>query len=198
MGNVAGVRTSLGVSGMPFYFESLNYPAAPPPHLEDSVNLGVSRLSAEVNYVNQTCPYAPIVLIGHSQGAMVVSHLLTGATVPALTTSAKNNIRAVALFGDPQYRTGMLTNFVNQPNNGLLSQSLTFPKSSLASYRYWGWPYGATTAEGWVYKVREYCLAGDFFCQSNPNDSSYAIHNSYGQFAGGVAGWIQFLLTDSN
>ena len=178
---VAPIRSALiNVPDMPFYFLSLAYPATAA--LSPSIEDGRLKLIAELNYINQTCPYAPIILAGHSQGAQVISKVLTGAATSPLgapfnlTPAAKANIRAVVLYGDPFYESGKLTNYPNRPKNGLLSTIPYTQKNSLATYNYLGWPAGSNSQQT-VYKVREFCNIGDFFCQSNPGDSSYAIHN---------------------
>lgn len=191
---VAAVRSSLiGVPDMPFYFLGLNYPATSV--LAPSIQDGVSKLQAEINYISQTCPYAPVILVGHSQGASVISNMLTG--VNTLTPAAKESIKDVILFGDPYYNSGKVTNYPNRPNNGLFSQIPYTAKNPLANYRYWGYPAGSS-AQQWIYRVREYCNIGDYFCQSNPGDSNFAIHNAYDQYASSVAGWIQYTLTNPN
>ncbi|MCS3442212.1 cutinase family protein [Microbacterium phyllosphaerae] len=188
---VAALRSSLiNLPDMPFYFLGLNYPASPV--LQPSIQQGVSTLIWELNYINEKCPYAPIILAGHSQGAAVISHML--ASPGFLKPEAKAGIRNVVLFGDPEYKTGMVTNVANKPNNGLLSAQLLFPKTALADYKYWGYPEDSNV-EQWLYKVREYCNAGDYFCQSNFADSDFTIHNQYKQYAPGAAKWIQYTLT---
>lgn len=190
------LRTSLiGVNDMPFYFLSLNYPAKAVPY-STSVDAGRSTLIKELNYLATACPGAPIVLIGHSQGAQVISSVLTGPGVGSggifgVSTAALNQIAAVTLYGDPTYEPNKVTNYLNPPKYGLL-MSTVYPKSDLANHRYWGYPMGGSGA-GWVYKVREYCKTGDFFCQSNVGDSSYAIHNSYAGYASNARDFIVYM-----
>ncbi|PRA81349.1 cutinase family protein [Microbacterium sp. MYb66] len=199
---VAPIRTALAnVPGMKFYFLSLAYPATGV--LSPSIQDGKAKLISELNYITTTCPYAPIILAGHSQGAQVISQVLqdtvnfpSGAPV-GLNPRTKANIQNVVLYGDPYYESGKATNYPNRPKNGLLSTVPYTKKNPLATYSYLGWPAGGSSQQT-IYKVREYCNIGDFFCQSDPADSNYAIHNSYGQNANSVAGWIQYTLTSQD
>lgn len=191
---VAPVVTGLyNLPDMPFYFESLAYPALPT--LGPSIQDGVAKLTAELNYVAQTCPYSPIVLAGHSQGAAVITQTLTTSLL--LSATAKANIRNVVLYGDPYYQRGLITNYPDRANNGALWDPMVQNKVRLADYKYWGWPAGGNS-EAWIYKVREYCNIGDYFCQNNTADSGFVIHNSYAQYANSVTGWIQYSMTDAN
>ncbi|MBO9626651.1 MAG: cutinase family protein [Microbacterium sp.] len=194
---VAPIVTDLINSGdMPFYFESLAYPATSV--LGQSIDDGVAKLTAELNYIAQTCPWAPIILAGHSQGASVISRTLAGPNIALLSADAKAAVSSVVLYGDPFYETGRITNYPDRPNNGAFwDPTDIYDKSKLADYRHWGYPAGSST-QTWLYRVREYCNIGDYFCQNNKADSSFVIHNSYIQYATAVTGWITYTLTDFN
>ncbi|WP_372468183.1 hypothetical protein ACCO44_02525 [Microbacterium maritypicum] len=48
-------------------------------------------------------------------------------------------------------------------------------------------------------KIRSYCATGDFFCQNNPGDGNFAIHNSYGKTTTTIAAnWIRYMISDFN
>ena len=196
-GRLAGATTD----PMPFYFESLNYPAAKGTGLIASVAAGRNTLVMELNWLSNQCGsiLPAVVLAGHSQGAMVITQALSAFVdgSPNLTSKAKTMIRAVALFGDPNYSNTDPFNAPGSPSVQPLLHRVAGTSTELAAYKYMGWPQ-ASKAKGWVYKIREYCLAGDLFCQSGTSPRAESIHNSYAPSKTGQAQlWIDYMLSSS-
>lgn len=189
--------------GYPTYFESLNYPAAGGVNYASSVTTGVNSLVAELNWLSTQCSHLPaVILAGHSQGAQVILDALGWAAFPSgphLTDSAKNMVRAAAVFGDPTYLPNQPYNdpYVHAPHNGLFPRNLTVAGWLAQDYSFQGWPMGAN-GPGTVYKIRSWCFSGDYFCQADFSDSNYTIHNSYIDLTMTQArDWIDFLLADN-
>ncbi|WP_336501427.1 cutinase family protein [Microbacterium paraoxydans] len=158
------------------------------------MNANRAKLVEEINYVNQQCPYSPIVLAGYSQGADVV---LTALTVmpnqPNITSAARANIKAVPVFGDPTFLPNKGYNDVYAGTG--LGVNPRLNTADLDAMKYWGWPQGATTQQGWVYKIRSYCKSYDYFCQSNPTNNGMLIHGTYSVTMASAVSWVQFMLT---
>lgn len=171
-------------SPLPMYVASLNYPAGKASY-PFSVATGRTNLVNELNSLAEQCRYPAFFLAGFSQGASVVLESLlkwnNQGAAPNLSAKAKNAIRAVVAFGDPNFAVKQAFNAPGAPTDrgGRLGQRNSNSNAELASYRYWGWPPGGS-GQGWVYKIRSYCYPGDAFCNT-ANDSNYTIHNSYGK-----------------
>lgn len=185
---------------MPFYFESLNYPATAA-NYSQSVAIGSANLINELNWLANACgTYIPaVVLVGHSQGAHVISDALGGGqwpNGPTLSAKAKNIINGVVFLGDPQYWPTDSWNAPYSPQGyGVFQRNLNV-STQLATYRYWGWSQGSSNPNpSWQPKIRSYCAAGDFFCQNNPGDANFTIHNSYkNTTALTAANWLEYRL----
>lgn len=201
---IAPLRNLVDDNVYPVWSASLNYPAST--NYEASVSAGADTLTTELNYLASACgPYSPgFVLAGHSQGADVIARALSWGNWPngvQLSQDAKNKIKAVVFYGDPRFYPGDTWNAPGSPSQQGLMPRNAILKEELKTYRFWGWPQGSTNpSPTWVSKIRSYCYAGDFFCQNNPNDSGFAIHNSYGSSTqtSKATSWIDYMLTDSN
>ena len=195
-GALQPLRNLLPSTDIPYYAESLAFDATGGAPYPTVVNAGRDMLVQEINWLNAQCPWSPIILAGHSMGADVVLSALQNQAIGSnLTTSARAQVYAAAVFGDPTYKP---YKGYNAPGNG--TNAGVFPRANTADLegmRTWGWQYG-TAAEGWVYKVRSYCRAGDFFCQSNTADSNFVIHNNYSTQEADAFKWIEFMLTSAN
>jgi len=204
---VASLYTQVVGTGIPYYSASLNYPASGGANYSSSVETGVNTLVAELNWLATQCgSVLPIVILaGHSQGAQVILDALSWATFPygtELTPNAKKMIRAVAVFGDPTY---LPNRSINAPMSASGVAHGIFPRNLIladslenSDYSFYGYPYGEH-GMGTVYKIRSYCLAGDFFCQSDLSDSNFAIHNSYASPTTGAVinatNWITYMIS---
>lgn len=171
---------------VPVYAEAINYPAVildwsnpQSQNYVNSVNIGVSNLRAEIESLASSCPHTNIVLAGYSQGAHVITRVLSDATAPAfphtpLTPNARAHITAVALFASPSFTPGETYNWSGSgAGRGIFSE----PAGSLGGYTKVAWIAPAYSTKAPLTKVRSYCLPGDMFCQGNA--SGYSIHGSY-------------------
>lgn len=192
---VGQLKSYVAMTDVPFFFESLNYPADGA-SLPASVEQGRLTLIDELNWLATQCTYPPaVVLAGHSQGAWVIMDALDG--FGGLSTAAYNSIKAVALFGDPTYVSNRPYDAAgNGSNSGMFYRQDT---SAQEGMRYWGWPQGSSNPNPtWVYKIRSWCFSGDFFCQNNAGDSNYSIHNSYKYYMSDPASWVNYMVTSAN
>lgn len=118
---------------------------------------GARTLIDTLNVQAQACPEQRFVLLGYSQGALIVGDALAspdtrlvGQAVGEITTDASERIRAIVFYGNPRFNGGEPYNAgsFSAAANGLLPR----PKDSLKAY------------EG---RIRDYCVARDFVCQSS-------------------------------
>jgi pimeloyl-ACP methyl ester carboxylesterase len=171
---------------VPIYTEAIAYPAvivnwANPvdQNYVNSVNAGMANLRNEIEDLAARCPSTNIVLAGYSQGAHVVTRVLSSAAAAAypttpLSANARAHIKAVVLFGSPAFTPNEPYNWSGSGGGrGLFAD----PAGSLAPYRTLTWLAPAYSAKGYMPIVRSYCLPGDMFCQGNAN--GLAIHGSY-------------------
>jgi hypothetical protein len=197
------LMNNIGASDLPMFHAGLVYPAGGADYFS-SVDIGAMNLVNELNYLSTLCGvYAPsVVLLGHSQGAAVVLKALADPVVGAgsLTSAARAMIRAVIVYGDPQFT-------VNQPINSVFSESYANGRfggrsqgelDNLANwYRVWWWPQGSSNPnKQWVYRIRSYCLSNDYWCATG---GSMDVHNSYASnFTGDAWNFIYYMMTSSN
>ncbi|WP_336662054.1 cutinase family protein [Leucobacter sp. USHLN154] len=133
----------------------LDYPADT--DVKEGGTLGVRTLIDVLNVQADACPAQRFVLLGYSQGALVVGDGLAepearmvGATVGTVAEEALERVLAVVFYGDPrfvgaeEYNVGSF----DPETDGLLPR-----------------PEGALDAV--EERVRDYCVAGDFICQSS-------------------------------
>lgn len=155
----------------------LKYPA------DTDVNLGgeegARRLIDTLNVQTQACPDQEFVLLGYSQGALVVGDALSGSEfrlvgqdVGEITPEARDRIIAVVFYGNPRF-VGLEPYNVGSfnPNvNGILPR----PEGSLEDYED---------------RLRDYCVATDFVCQSsfNLNDDGHVSYYINGMQQDGAA-----------
>jgi Cutinase len=150
---------------IPVYTEAIKYPASwlnpgtQTPTYINSVAAGVKALIGELNNLSGACPHTLIWLAGHSQGAQVIGEALDSNHLKSIHTAARNNLRGVALTGDPTYRPGESIDASGDgTTNGLFA---SFRKAhSLDGFRALN-PKGKA-----VLDVRSYCKPGDLFCQT--------------------------------
>lgn len=133
----------------------LNYPADT--NVKEGSTVGVRMLIDTLNVQASQCTAQGFVLLGYSQGALVVGDSLSdpeermvGATVGVLSDPAAAQIRAVVLYGDPRFVGNAAYNAgtFNPSMSGLMPRD----EGSLDSY-----------AE----RLRDFCAAADFICQSS-------------------------------
>jgi Cutinase len=187
-GGLGGPIASLVVSAsadpvLPFYVEALAYPAVALDYLNQqaptylaSVNIGAANLRAEIENLASTCPYSNIILAGYSQGGDVIDLVLRGAG-GSLSTSAKNHLSAVVMFGSPKFHGGEVWNAPGSgTGNGIFG---AFPHPEYSSYTKLAWLPPDYSHQGQKTIIRSYCYPGDEFCQSNFSSNGAQIHSSY-------------------
>lgn len=135
----------------------LDYPANG--DIKDGATLGIRTLIDTLNQQAKLCAEQRFVLLGYSQGALLIGESLItperrllGATVGELTLAASLNIAAVALYADPRFvgSDPFARGTFDPDTNGLLERS----EGALAEY-----------AE----RIVSYCVADDFVCQASPS-----------------------------
>ena len=140
---------------------------------------GVRALIDTLNIQAQECPAQDTVLLGYSQGAMVIGDALTasedrmvGATAGVITPEAVEHIRAVVLYGNPRFNAGepYSVGSFSAETDGLLPR-----------------PDGALSAI--EQQVRDYCVAFDMVCQSSfhASEEAHLEYFSNGMQADGAA-----------
>lgn len=132
----------------------LDYPADT--DVKEGGTRGVRVLIDTLNVQADACPEQRTVLLGYSQGAMVIGDALVapaermiGATVGALTAEARDRVLAVVLYGDPRFEG-------DEPFNvGTFDPSLNgiMPRAE-----------GALDA--FADRISDFCVAGDVVCQT--------------------------------
>lgn len=137
----------------------LDYPADT--DVKEGGTRGVRVLIDTLNVQATECPDQRTVLLGYSQGAMVIGDALVppedrmiGATVGDLTDVARENVLAVVLYGDPRFDGDEEFNIgtFDTQLNGIMPR----PEGVLDDF-----------AE----RIRDFCVAGDFVCQTTLNVS---------------------------
>ena len=131
----------------------LEYPAAG--EVKESSTVGVRMLIDTLNVQSEACEEQRFLLLGYSQGALVVGdallpaeHRIVGATVGAVSDGAADRILAIVLYGDPRFVGAEPYNIGNYDHetNGLLPRS----EGALGVF---------------ADRLRDYCVARDFICQ---------------------------------
>lgn len=132
----------------------LDYPADT--EINAGGTLGARTLVDTLNVQAEACPDQFTVLLGYSQGALVVGDALSepetrlvGANVGELTDAATERVLAVVLYGNPRFVGSDPTGYgtFDPDLNGLLPR----PPGSF---------------EAFEDRLRDFCVADDFICQS--------------------------------
>jgi hypothetical protein len=143
----------------PVTIVGLNYPASA--NFASSSRAGVAELR---RLIGAERAGACLVLLGYSQGAIVV-----GDALAALGSADAAKVRAVAMFGDPRF------NSAEPYNVG------TFAKNSAGVNRR---PTGQLST--FASRIQNYCNGGDTVCQGSGARGS-GSHVDYDKFAGQAA-----------
>lgn len=147
--------------------EDIDYPAGT--DVKEGSTRGVRVLIDTLNVQAKACPTQRFILLGYSQGALVIGDALAdpdsrmvGATVGQVSEPAAGRVLAIVMFGDPRfvgteaYNSGTYDSTLN----GILPR----PESSLSQYED---------------KIRDFCVAGDFVCQSSLSGVDETPHTEY-------------------
>jgi hypothetical protein len=160
-GVARSVSTRLGGQTSTYH---VNYPASW--DFLGSVPKGVTDLVRHMNDQAARCPDQKFVLLGYSQGAMVIGDALaapadrTFGPGDVLSGDAASSVAAVVWFGDPRFRSGESYNAGN-PSSGANG---VYPRRQ-----------GALSA--FSDRIRDYCASGDPVCQSG--SVNYVAHAGY-------------------
>lgn len=155
----------------------LDYPADT--DVNEGGTIGTRTLIDILNVQADSCPDQRFVLLGYSQGALVVGDALAdaearmvGSTVGTVSEEALTRVLAVVLYGDPRFVGDEKYNVgtYDPEVDGLLPR-----------------PEGALTAVST--KLRDYCVEGDFICQSSLdfNEEPHIEYYSNGMQGEGAA-----------
>jgi hypothetical protein len=157
-------RIRSGLAGRNVTVYDTVYPAQP--SFNTSAPQGVRDLVNHVNQEAQQCPNQRFVLLGYSQGGLVVTDALLppsarayNTTTPTLSSAATSRIAAVGTYGSMRFTAGESFNAGNPEANR---------QSMLPRQR------GALNA--YADRIIEYCYQGDWVCQ---NTGSFITHLMY-------------------
>jgi hypothetical protein len=132
---------------------NLDYPATS--EMEKSGTEGVRKLIDTLNVQSKHCPSEKFVLLGYSQGAMVIGDALddsdqrsVGRGTGKVDDNAVSAISAIVLYGDPRFRGSAPSNVgdFDAEANGLV------PRKEGALQQFAG-------------RMQSFCVSSDFICQ---------------------------------
>lgn len=152
----------------------LDYPAS---WESGSEAAGVNRLVAVLNAQSAQCPAMRTVLLGYSQGAMVVGDALSAPDARfnedngyELSPAARGHIVAVELYGDPRFRAdaAYAAGDFDRAVNGILGARRAADFGEIA---------GRTVS---------FCTARDFACQAGGETEPHGSYAANGMLDNGV------------
>lgn len=144
----------------------VDYPAGT--DVKEGATVGVRVLIDTLNVQTENCPEQEFVLLGYSQGALIVGDALVdpesrlvGATVGALMANVAERIVAIVLYGNPRFVGGEAFNAgsFDPQLNGILPR----PLGSLDAY---------------ADRIVDFCVKKDFVCQGSL-DLDEKAHQTY-------------------
>ena len=147
--------------------EDLDYPADT--NVNAGATLGVRTLIEIVNLQAATCPEQRFVLMGYSQGAMVIGDALSapadrlvGGTAPEIDADAAERVNAVVFYGNPRFAGAESFDFgsFSAERDGLLPRR----EGALAAFSE---------------RIRDFCVADDFICQARTSELDEMGHVEY-------------------
>ena len=157
-------RIRTGLTGMSVSVYDVRYPAQP--SFATSAPQGVTDLVNHVNAEAVSCPNQRYVLLGYSQGGLVVGDSLVAPsgrayrqTGPTLSAAAASRIEAVGMYGSMRFTGGEPYNAGN--HNPARSSALPRPRGALNAY---------------ADRIIDYCYDNDWVCQ---NTGSFITHLGY-------------------
>ncbi len=136
---------------------NLKYPAST--DVNEGGTYGARLLLDTLNVQAEECPDQSFVLLGYSQGALIIGDALSqpderlvGATVGELSDEAASRVVAVVLYGNPRFSGGEIYDYgsFDDQVGGIL-------------------PRTPGTLSNFAERIRDYCVAKDFICQSSLN-----------------------------
>ncbi|MDA3146146.1 cutinase family protein [Leucobacter sp. UCMA 4100] len=155
----------------------LDYPADG--NIKESATIGIRMLVDTLNQQADLCPDQHTVLLGYSQGALVVGEALQGPegrligeTVGVVDEEASERISAVVLYADPRFVGS--DPFGEGDYSPEVSGLLARAEGSLDDY---------------ASRAKSFCVADDFICQSQRslNEEGHVAYYSNGMQQDGAA-----------
>ena len=134
---------------------NLKYPAST--DVNEGGTYGARLLLDTLNVQAEECPDQSFVLLGYSQGALIIGDALSqpderlvGATVGELSDEAASRVVAVVLYGNPRFSGGEIYDYgsFDDQVGGIL-------------------PRTPGTLSHFADRMRDYCVTKDFICQSS-------------------------------
>ncbi|KAH7176111.1 carbohydrate esterase family 5 protein [Dactylonectria macrodidyma] len=170
-------------------YEDVIYPATDETST-DSYHEGISNATIQLTAYANACPDAKIVLIGYSQGAMVIGDMLAGGgdggnilgnyTLPTIDPETiGSRVTGLVMYGDPRHTPDQIYNV----GNGTYSVTGKYPRAN----------YQVTTLENYASRYHDYCNAGDPVCASGDNIAAHLQYASIWDEA--AAAWVKFIVT---
>ena len=133
----------------------LDYPAST--EVKDDASVGVITLAKTLNQQAAACPFQRFVLLGYSQGALVIGDALVdpemrivGTYAERLSEAARERVAAVVFYGDPRFVGTEPFNrgYFNPDIDGILARS----EGALDPY---------------ADRLADFCVRADFVCQAS-------------------------------
>lgn len=168
----------------------LDYPATG--EIKEGATYGVRALIDTLNQQSLLCPEQAFILLGYSQGALVVGESLSqaadrlvGETVGELTLAATMNIAAVVLYADPRFvgSDDFIAGTARPSTNGLLERR-------------------AGALDDFADRTVSYCVAEDFICQATQsitlNEEGHVAYYTNGMQESGAAFVIEQLQSEND
>ncbi|KAB5576214.1 acetylxylan esterase 2 [Coniochaeta sp. 2T2.1] len=142
---------------------AVDYPATFDAYFQ-SVNLGVTAMTALIASYITACPSGKIALLGYSQGGQVAMDVVCGtseklfAVTPDLSDAFLHNIVAVVTFGDPSHMANQSWNEGTSNKNGIFQRANT------------------SACEPYSPVIKEWCDTGDIYCDAG---NVTGVHGTY-------------------
>jgi len=145
----------------------IDYPADT--NVKQGATRGADLVIRTLNQQAVFCPKQLFILLGYSQGALIIGDALSepqarmvGTAVGHLSQLASDRIIAIVFYGNPRFEGDEPYNYgtFDRSRNGLLPR----PEHALDRY---------------ADRIRDFCVARDFICQSSLNVDDQSGHREY-------------------
>lgn len=138
----------------------------------DSTPAGVRLLTAAIEAAARDCRGQRVVLLGYSQGAIVVADTLSahgarvsGDAVAELSPAASDAVAAVVLYGDPRFRGA------DPFNRGTFNPAVS---------GVWDPPRPLGALSRYASRIASFCVVDDFACQRGGTQAGHAAYFTNG------------------
>ncbi|TQN72028.1 Acetylxylan esterase 2 [Colletotrichum shisoi] len=167
-------------------YEDIVYPATDEEG-SDGYSKGVQNSAKQINFFAEACPESQIVLMGYSQGALVLGDILAGRgdnsvlrnlTQPLVKScGAGRQISAILLYGNPRHLPNQTYNVGNVSAADATSK---YPRTATQ----------VTDLSKYANRICDFCNFHDRVCDARGNDLSAHLAHSADYNAEAVA-WSQ-------